>query len=361
MSSSQEFPPDKWFEVLFGFKEVPRDVAKHFQLQEFPDHVQITSKDNNKSYNAGNFQIRSCTSFSIGDGEGQLKKRGNGTLNLIHGYGFDSEKFELIDVLSSQSLPQWNGATFQAASNFNCLEFVSSSQTASSGITNYFYDTTQGPYCAIGAGPAILYRNYFIKHHGKVGQLEKEINLLERTPLKIKGGYPLIHDPKELESLDFDWDNLDNWPVGVHRNCEVTMTRGDRGFKLAPPNQIVHHVYAAAFNFYGSVRQCDFTINLSRKLLAAEYRATILAAWENSQLFPGLPGSNVCILTQLGGGVFGNPKEIICEAIESCMDIIVDSGLTVYVCCFSDSSFKDVNSILGKYVKETGGTILETK
>lgn len=56
------------------------------------------------------------------------------------------------------------GATFQVASNFNCLEFMSSKGSAKQGITKYVYDMTQGPAASISAAPGTLYRNYFVRH-----------------------------------------------------------------------------------------------------------------------------------------------------------------------------------------------------
>ncbi len=50
------------------------------------------------------------------------------------------------------------------ASNFNCLEFISSSDRASRGITKYVSDHTQGPAASISCAPATLYRNYFVQH-----------------------------------------------------------------------------------------------------------------------------------------------------------------------------------------------------
>ncbi|OHS92958.1 hypothetical protein TRFO_12142 [Tritrichomonas foetus] len=56
-----------------------------------------------------------------------------------------SSKLYLVDILTSQNHADFQGATFQAASNFNCLEFIGSKQSAASGVNNYALDHTQGP------------------------------------------------------------------------------------------------------------------------------------------------------------------------------------------------------------------------
>src|SRR5437667_12141333 len=62
------------------------------------------------------------------------------------------------------------GALFQAASQFNLLEMVSPTVTPEHGVTRYQHDRTQGPACAIAAGAATIYRNYFAPVGGGYGQ-----------------------------------------------------------------------------------------------------------------------------------------------------------------------------------------------
>jgi hypothetical protein len=323
---SESFSPSGWFETLFGFRESVREVYADFTVTEFDDHAELTSKVNGRTFNAGRFTVRNIPSFPT------YAPVGGGKLHVIRGNGL-SGKDNIVDVLLAQSNKLFDGATFLAASNFNCLEFVGMSQTAADGVTQYCGDATQGPYCALAAGAATVYRNYFMKHEsGKQGQLEEEVHLLRATPLDpfVKHGYPRL-TARELASIaKHDWDDLDQFYVGVHENCEVTTTRSRRRlFKLAPPERIVHQVYAAALNFGGSVAQCEDSIRIGGQILTAEYRATVLAAWELSRKYPGRKGSNRLVLTFLGGGVFGNPRDMICKAIIESKDVIVQSGLEV--------------------------------
>lgn len=66
--------------------------------------------------------------------------------------------------------PENAGALFQVASQFNLLEMTSPTVTPEHGITRYRYDHTQGPACAIAAGAATIYRNYFAPVSGSHGQ-----------------------------------------------------------------------------------------------------------------------------------------------------------------------------------------------
>ncbi|KAK8833753.1 hypothetical protein M9Y10_035687 [Tritrichomonas musculus] len=394
LSENQSFSPRTWFEQLFGFKESVESVQNNFDViesNEFnqtklnppPLQTKLVSKVNGKSYNAGNFQIRSSDRKSYHLSKSPNKN--NGKLNIIHGYGRQSKHYELVDILSMQSIPAFNGATYLAASNFNCLEFVSCYQTASSGVTSYYADPTQGPYAALACGPSIVYRNYFLKHDNVIGQISSEINLLSKTPIPVTHGYAIIHDNKVLtppkpktfwgivkrfilklfmseEKLNgLYWTDPKIWQVGVHRNCEVALARGSQGeFCFARAGVFAHHVYAAAFNFASDVVETDLTRKVSTQMLTAEYRATILAAWENSILYPGRPGSNKLSLTLLGGGVFNNPYDIICGAIAENVKLIKESGLQVYVTCYDDRTFRDVMQYLQKAVDETKGIIYDT-
>jgi hypothetical protein len=351
------YSPDLWFQRLFGFQESVQKVAELLVLRELKDHAELTSKANSKTYNVGKFSLRNIPSF------GSLQSVGGGKLNIIHGQS-SGPIADLANVLVAQSLPECDGATFQAASNANCLEFVGSQCSAESGVTGYFWDRTQGPYCALAAGPAAVYRNYFVLHeNGKRGQLSEEICIFKDTPLfpkHIVHGYVRIISEKEADELaSIDWASVaPRVCVGLHENCEVTTTQCRAGFKDAPRGRIVHQVYGAAFNLGQDVKKCGATLRIGYELLAAQYRATILAGWEMSLKYPERAGSKKLFLTLLGGGVFGNPFEMICRAIASCQQLIIDSGLECYVVCFSSNTFQEVFPLLEGVMKATNGEVV---
>ena len=56
------------------------------------------------------------------------------------------------------------------ASQFNVLEMTGPNVSPEEGVTQYVRDRTQGPACAIAAGAATIYRNYFLPVAGESGQ-----------------------------------------------------------------------------------------------------------------------------------------------------------------------------------------------
>jgi hypothetical protein len=91
---------------------------------------------------------------------------------------------------------------------------------------------------------------------------------------------------------------------------------------------------------------------------------------------PGEPGSKKLMLTILGGASFSNLFSYIVETILSCEDLIVASGLDVYLVCFQDREFNAMwdgsNGFeyrrandqqfegLKGLVKRTNGTVINT-
>lgn len=56
---------------------------------------------------------------------------------------------------------EYAGALFEVASQFNMLEMTGPEVIPEQGVIRYQHDHTQGPACAIAAGAATIYRNYF--------------------------------------------------------------------------------------------------------------------------------------------------------------------------------------------------------
>jgi hypothetical protein len=352
-----------WFEVLFGFKESPASVKLNFTVEAHPDRVVLVSKINQRKFNAGLFSLRNIASF------GALPPASSpGTFHVIHGQGGRGPNSEICSVLESQGLPEFDGATFQAASNFNGLEFCGPGETARMGVSRYVNDPTQGPYCALAAGAALVYRNYFVKHaDGTVGQLEKEIELLGGTPIGpfVSHGYPRLSANDLSKLKGHNWKDHNQFLVALHENCEVT-TRSKPGLGIVfdgiPPGQIVHHVYAAAFCFSGTVTKNKTSLMIAQELLTAEYHATILAAREMARKYPGRRGSGRLVLTALGGGVFGNPRELIVKAIVANTEVIRESGLQVYFVCYNTTAFQDfMNAGLKGVMESLQGRVVASK
>ena len=90
--------------------------------------------------------------------------------------------------------PELEGALFQVASQFNLLEMSAPDLTPEDGVTRYASDRTQGPACAVAAGAATIYRNYFAPVGDESGQTrDRQINTLADVgdALSAKLGRPV--------------------------------------------------------------------------------------------------------------------------------------------------------------------------
>jgi hypothetical protein len=165
--------------------------------------------------------------------------------------------------------PELEGALFQVASQFNLLEMTGPSVIPEDGVTRYSSDHTQGPACAVAAGAAR-------------DQLRGEL------------------------------------AIGLHRHVQVTDV-------LDGPRRHVSQAFCSALPVaYSSVRPSVWEA-FARLILEATYEATLLAAVEQS----AAGGSNIVLLTRVGGGVFGNDDKWIDDAITRAIGIVEHAGLDI--------------------------------
>jgi hypothetical protein len=219
-----------WFEKLTGFRETSYDDTRAKLKVE---GKRLRSLVNDKDYGIGELELVSLQTLrervkNAGKLPGRLRVR------VVTG-----------DVRQMHRLPENVGALFQVASQFNLLEMVSSDVTPEQGVTRYQNDPTQGPACAIAAGAATIYRNYFVPVNGGHGQNAKRqldgladlgrtlaaaLNQPVSTLWEMKNGYALctgaglnsIADHLSslaAEELDILRGKL---CVGVHQDVEVT-------------------------------------------------------------------------------------------------------------------------------------------
>ena len=147
-----------WFELLTGFRETNYDDTRaNLEVKG----SRLKSLVNGKSYRIGELELVSLQALrerakSAGASPGKLK------VSVVTG-----------DVRQMHQSPDNAGALFQVASQFNLLEMVSPSVNPEQGVTRYQHDRTQGPACAIAAGAATIYRNYFAPVDGNYGQTAK--------------------------------------------------------------------------------------------------------------------------------------------------------------------------------------------
>src|SRR6266403_4988800 len=144
-----------WFEKLTGIGETSYDDTR---AKLRVDGRQLRSLINGKTYGIGELELVSLQTLrervkSAGGLPGRLK------VGVVTG-----------DVRHMHKLPENAGSLFQVASQFNLLEMTGPEVTPENGVTIYQYDHTQGPACAIAAGAATIYHNYFAPVGGSNGQ-----------------------------------------------------------------------------------------------------------------------------------------------------------------------------------------------
>jgi hypothetical protein len=214
------------------------------------------------------------------------------------------------------------------------------SVTPEDGVTRYAGDPTQGPACAMAAGAATIYRNYFAPVEGEPGQTrERQLDALRALGAALssrlgrpvaelwsmRNGYALCTQGglDAIASLltecdDHERDELrSQLAIGVHRDVEVTDVREKR--------RLVSQAFCSALPVaYGEGRRSAWEA-FARLVLEASYEATRLVAVERSLA----GGSNTVLLTRVGGGVFGNADEWIDDAIVRALGIVKCAGLDV--------------------------------
>lgn len=301
-----------WFSRLTGFEETGyRDTAQRLEIRDGRLHVPATGR----SFGVGTLELASL---------GALRARCPAP---------DSTSRLRMDVVQADARalhrrPEAAGAVFQVASQFNLLEMVGPGVTPEQGVTRYEDDPTQGPACAIAAGAATIFRNYFVPVRGGIGQtrdrqldglgdLGARLAKLTGRPVaelwEMRNGYALCTPtglaaigaalaglgPAELDALRC------LLRIGVHADVEVTDDpdlpgqRVTQTFCSALPVSYCRGVPAALWEPF------------ARLVLDAAYEATFLAALENR----ARGGSGRLFLTRLGGGAFGNDAAWIDAAI----------------------------------------------
>lgn len=347
------FLNSEWFENVFGFKETIININDFIDISETELGILLCSYKIKKSFLAGRFSTKnfSLLSNSIQEilSNGQFPQRQEGTFSILGGFN---------DLLNTFSIPEFNGATFQVETNFNCLNNICSDQTSKDGVSYYIYNNITGSQAAVSTAASLVYRNYYLT----LGSQNK-INLIENTSLAVKEGFSLINDlvfAKDDEDLDFNYNDLDNYEIGVQENCQVILTRyGKKELALLPYDQIVHQVFVSSLDFSkkknNSIKQIT---KIEPFLLEAEYKSTILAAWENSLKFPNNPGSNKCFLTIIGYELYNVPLNIAFNAIKSCQSLIIESGLEVYLIPNDQNCFSRACKNLDQLVNQTSGMII---
>ncbi len=296
-----------WFENLFGFDESTGYVQSMFHIEGDT----MKSLANGREFFIGNFSTPSLK---------DLRSDYEPVIGDI--------KVEHIIIFNVASIHK-PGATIQVASQMNCLEFPSPGCTPEDGITEYIYDNTQGPSCALQCPGATLYRNYFVFHKLEQGEVsfigqtaDKQINLIEDlSSWKVCNGY--VMDIPDYLPADNSCVR-----VGLHENVEVI----DSEIK-------VNQCFCSAVCCWNRRDEWE---PYAQFILDAMYEGVLLAT--HYCLRRGTGNGDV-YLTMIGGGAFRNNKEWIAKAMGRAI-AKYGRGLQIYVChyCSLDTDF--VNNLL---------------
>jgi hypothetical protein len=324
-----------WFEILTGFRETDYDATRAKLAVE---GNRLRSLVNDKEYGIGDLELASLESLrhkvkAAGGLAGRLRVR------VVTG-----------DVRQMHRLPENDGALFQVASQFNLLEMVSPTVTPEQGVARYQQDPTQGPACAIAAGAATIYRNYFVPVNGGYGQnterqldgladlgciLASALNQPINSLWEMKNGYALCTraglssiaeylSSLPSEQLDFLRGKL---CIGIHGDVEVTEAQGER-------RPLVSQAFCSALPVaYTNVPPILWEAFASL-ILEAAYEATMAAAMLNAKR----GASNVVLLTQLGGGAFGNHDDWIYAATRRSLEKMREFDLDVKLVSYGTPS-----------------------
>lgn len=329
-----------WFRQLFGVREGKVGEAFRFCA----DTGRLTCVGSGREFACGQFSTPSLR--SLREQAGATRKQG--TLAFAHAVTGDI-------FLWHAKHPQ---ATFQVASQFNCLEFPDPNTVPSDGITNYVYDNTQGPACSVACAPATLVRNYF------AGQSDdQQINNLQDLELAlgtvgqyftVRNGYvnsdstKIQHLNQALGSADRD-ELLGLVRVGWHRQCQVVFAT--REYDVLPEEVLVSQVFGSAISCaYAARVSLDEWERLAQLVLDAAYEATLLCA--HLDKVQGV-GNGKVFLTLLGGGVFGNLDVWIAKAIARALSACADLELEVVICHYAR-----VDSNIERLIREQMGAKL---
>lgn len=317
-----------WFEKLTGFKEEsPRQVRANISV----DGNVLKSHVNGKTFVCGELQTPSLA---------ELRE-------AVRSSGYQSGKMRVREVVADvQHLHKAElnaGALFQVASQFNLLEMISPHVTPEHGVGRYENDPTQGPACAIAAGAGTIYRNYFARVNGRIGQsadsqidcladIGKELGNDGNRFWEMRNGYAmpshqgLAHIADRLRaSSEAGRDQL-RWllRIGIQWNTQVTL------------NDCEHQV-SQAYCSALPVAHCQHPIELwepfARLVLEASYEATMCAAILNATRNT----NNTVFLTLLGGGAFGNRTEWIIDAMQRALKRYQDADLDVAIVSYGVS------------------------
>ena len=384
-------PPSTWFQSIFGFDEnlmftgnnptkMPTEIGDYFTIKtetidangtkdylsslasyisssssntkvEVQKHTLICSDDTNapprfKEQYIGMFdrpklaQLEACIN----------SKEYKDAFEKLKGVGLTFKHIATPDVALLHCDPDNEGAIFQVASQFNCLEMQSAYARPNQGVTIYSGDHTQGPACAMACPAALVYRNYFVEHTKNgvnyKGQCAHQIDNLEdigellendsKNLWTMTNGYVIVDNRENLGYISNQiltvvgrYRIIQALRVGVHWSTSVVdypnIAKNEK-----PLEHRVCQVYASALPvsriYNPSITNIDLWEPFATCILEGSYKATLCIA----ALIAIKAQTRIkCYLTLIGGGAFGNKSDWIIKAIEKALEKYKDYPIDV--------------------------------
>jgi hypothetical protein len=315
-----------WFKRLTGFPEKsPEQVRSNLDLND----ETLTSQVNGRRMTCGTLTTPSLEALR----------------EQTEGLEFDAEtglsvREVVAEARELHADPGSAGALVQVASQVNLLEMPGPDVTPEDGIAGYERDRTQGPACAIAGGAGTIYRNYFARVDGGVGQTaDRQINTIRDVGRrlgnhneklwKVRNGY-VLPSQSGLEMINRKLGAMADderdavraaLRIGLQSGTEVTLPGA--GHRLT-------QAYCSALPVSYGDPPAPLWERFARLVLEAAYEATLRAGVVNAER----TGNRTVYLTLLGGGAFGNDKEWILDAIDRALSICrrfpLDVGIVSY-------------------------------
>jgi hypothetical protein len=334
-----------WFEKLTGFRE---GCYEETRAKLKVDAGRLQSLVNGKSYWVGEFELVPLQTLrerarSVDGPPRQLKA------SVVRG-----------DVRQMHRAPEYPGALFQVASQFNTLEMTGPNVTPEDGVTRYQHDRTQGPACAIAAGAATIYRNYFVPVAGGIGQIaDRQLDGLTAVgealsdavgrPIadlwRMRNGYAMC----SREGLDaisdylatLHADEIDRLrgmlSIGLQWGVEVTEACNGQG-------PLVSQAFCSALPIAYTNVPARHWRAFAAFVLEAAYEATMWAGVLNAQR----GASKIVLLTLLGGGAFGNESHWIIGAMRRALGVVSSFDIDARIVSYGAPS-REVIDLAGEF------------
>ena len=317
-----------WFAKCFGFDETDYKSTQQRLLKLW----------NSRDWKLNGWQVGEFHFEELA----VIRRRGIAAARKNNMQGKPTMEHVVGEARSMHQLDENEGAMFQVASQFNCLEFISDNVTPEDGITGYINDHTQGPACAVACGAAAAYRNYLVSQGSSIGQTaDNQLNAMDvvffkvnshncEDTLQYRNGYLDVNGIDALLKLNGTFlsskekrdDMADKIKVAAHYNTQVTDLPKGRQF-------FVNQCFGAApaITYSACIADQVYWQSLSQTILDATYEAslwhTILSHNKTSSKRPKL------LLTKVGGGVFGNHSSWICKSMQRMISIAEEHNLPV--------------------------------